>query len=150
MHKISQIKTLSNGILWVEFKDGRQVLYDVEALSCSNPAFLPLFTETALFANARRDAGGYGVSWNDDIDLSAEELWNNGTLLKDETVLTPGCKCPTCGQMIRRKSEAQATASRANLAKRKNKGGRPVNPTSERQRKHAAETAVYATALFHT
>jgi hypothetical protein len=26
----------------------------------------------------RVDAGGYGVSWNDDLDLSEDELWVNG------------------------------------------------------------------------
>nr|DAE08866.1 MAG TPA: Rad50 zinc hook motif [Podoviridae sp. ct8dV2] len=35
--------------------------------------------------------------------------------------LQPGDICPCCGQMIRRKSEAQATASRENGKK----GGRP-------------------------
>ena len=33
-----------------------------------------------LFAQAKVDAGGYGVSWNDDIDISEYELWNIGTL----------------------------------------------------------------------
>jgi hypothetical protein len=27
------------------------------------------------------DTGGYGVIWNDDIDLSRNELYNNGTIL---------------------------------------------------------------------
>ncbi|MDY5912415.1 MAG: DUF2442 domain-containing protein [Inconstantimicrobium porci] len=29
-----------------------------------------------LFEQAQVDAGGYGVSWNDDIDISEYELWN--------------------------------------------------------------------------
>ncbi|HAX51031.1 MAG TPA: DUF2442 domain-containing protein, partial [Lachnospiraceae bacterium] len=28
--------------------------------------------------------GGYGISWNDDVDLECEELWDNG-----KTVATP-------------------------------------------------------------
>lgn len=31
-----------------------------------------------LFAQAKVDVGGYGVSWNDDIDISEYELWNIG------------------------------------------------------------------------
>ncbi|PJI08668.1 MULTISPECIES: DUF2442 domain-containing protein [Clostridium] len=29
-----------------------------------------------LFDQAKIDAGGYGISWNDDIDISEYELWN--------------------------------------------------------------------------
>ncbi len=29
-----------------------------------------------LFAQAVVDTGGYGISWNDDIDISEYELWN--------------------------------------------------------------------------
>ena len=28
------------------------------------------------------DNGGYGVSWNDDIDISEYELWNMGKIIK--------------------------------------------------------------------
>jgi Protein of unknown function (DUF2442) len=31
-----------------------------------------------LFQQARIDVGGYGLSWNDDIDISEFELWNIG------------------------------------------------------------------------
>lgn len=29
-----------------------------------------------LFEQAEVDAGGYGISWNDDIDISEYELWS--------------------------------------------------------------------------
>lgn len=29
-----------------------------------------------LFEQAKVDAGGYGISWSDDIDISEYELWN--------------------------------------------------------------------------
>ena len=31
-----------------------------------------------LFDRVRVDTGGYGISWNDDIDLSCDELYWNG------------------------------------------------------------------------
>ena len=31
-----------------------------------------------LFKSAHVDVGGYGISWNDDIDMSEYELWNIG------------------------------------------------------------------------
>ena len=37
-----------------------------------------------LFQQAQRDAGGYGLSWNDDIDISEFELWNIGENTEDK------------------------------------------------------------------
>lgn len=37
-----------------------------------------------LFQQARIDAGGYGLSWNDDIDISEFELWNIGENTDDK------------------------------------------------------------------
>ncbi|OPJ58456.1 DUF2442 domain-containing protein [Clostridium oryzae] len=31
-----------------------------------------------LFEQVQVDPGGYGISWNDDIDMSEYELWNIG------------------------------------------------------------------------
>lgn len=39
--------------------------------------FQPLKNE-AFFKLVKVDAGGYGVSWNDAVDLSEHELWVNG------------------------------------------------------------------------
>ncbi len=32
-----------------------------------------------LFEKVKVDAGGYGVSWNDNLDLEAETIWQYGT-----------------------------------------------------------------------
>ena len=132
-HKIAEIKALRSFLLWVVFRDGAETLYDVSTLFDKIPAFRDFKNIPGLFEQVKIDVGGYGISWNDDLDLDAEELWANGTMLKDAVELSPGCACPTCGQMLRRKSEAQKIASRSNLARRKSKGGRPVNPNSKRQ-----------------
>lgn len=34
-----------------------------------------------LFEQAKVDSGGYGISWNDDIDISEYELWNIGKII---------------------------------------------------------------------
>ena len=40
-------------------------------------AFRPLQDE-AIFRCAHTDTYGYGVIWNDDIDLAESEIWING------------------------------------------------------------------------
>ena len=45
-----------------------------------NPAFAPLRNDD-LFRDVRIDAGGYGISWSDEIDLSSSEIYECGTAL---------------------------------------------------------------------
>ncbi|MDD2230018.1 MAG: DUF2442 domain-containing protein [Candidatus Cloacimonetes bacterium] len=37
-----------------------------------------LIKDEHLFKQVRADSMGYGVVWNDDLDLSESELWING------------------------------------------------------------------------
>ncbi len=134
-HKIAKIKVLPGMMLWAEFRDGTEVIYNAGLLPSLNPIFQELCNNAGLFEQVKVDGGGYGISWNDELDLDAGEIRNNGIVIKDAAELSPGCACPTCGQKIRRRSEAQANASRANLRKRTHKGGRPVNPESKRQKR---------------
>lgn len=39
---------------------------------------LPPQTINGLFQQVKVDAGGFGISWNDEIDLASEELRING------------------------------------------------------------------------
>ncbi|MBD2443287.1 DUF2442 domain-containing protein [Dolichospermum sp. FACHB-1091] len=41
------------------------------------PIFAPL-RQLAFFQNFQVEQGGYGIVWNEDIDLSEDELWKNG------------------------------------------------------------------------
>ncbi len=65
--------------LLVKFSNGVEKIYDCEQI-LQLEAFRLLRTE-AFFRAVKVDPGGYGVSWNDDIDLSEYELWTNGVEL---------------------------------------------------------------------
>jgi hypothetical protein len=60
----------------VEFDNGVAKVYDCTPLLASS-AFQPLQDE-ALFRCVHADPHGYGVVWNDDIDLAESELWIHG------------------------------------------------------------------------
>jgi len=62
--------------LLVVFENGMEKLYDCAPLLI-RPQFQLLKT-LAFFRAVQVDSGGYGVSWNDDLDLSEYELWMNG------------------------------------------------------------------------
>ena len=40
--------------------------------------FRQLENDPAEFGCVAVDAGGYGIVWSDELDLSCDELWENG------------------------------------------------------------------------
>ena len=77
-HKIKKVTALPGYKLAVLFEDESQKEYDVNPLFGIWSAFQDLKNIDGLFHQVRVDTGGYGISWNDNIDLSCEELWENG------------------------------------------------------------------------
>lgn len=80
-NKIKTIYPIGESKLLAFFVDDDPRLYDVAPLMDKWPAFEAL-KDPALFAQVKVDAGGYGISWNDDIDLSSDEIYNNGEAFK--------------------------------------------------------------------
>lgn len=77
-YKVKTVKALPNFILEVTFINHEIKYYDVTPLFTKWSAFESLKTVQGLFEQVKVDAGGYGISWNDDIDLSCNELFFNG------------------------------------------------------------------------
>lgn len=76
-HTIKSVTPLKNMILDVIFNDGTNKKYDVKNLLKKHNVFNDLKNED-LFNSVKVDIGGYGIIWNEEIDLSSEEIWNNG------------------------------------------------------------------------
>lgn len=83
-NKVKAVSALPGWRLSVQFAEGVTKIYDVEPLFARWPAFTALQNSPELFAEVTVDKGGYGIVWNDDLDLSCNELFENG-----ETVRTP-------------------------------------------------------------
>ena len=81
-HKIKSVKPLSDMVLYIEFNDGNVKHYDVKPLINKWEVFKDL-KENNLFDFVSVDTGGYGIVWNDYIDLSCNELWENGKNAED-------------------------------------------------------------------
>lgn len=52
--------------------------YNIGHLFDKKNDFKVLSNITSLFEQVKIDAGCYGISWNDDLDLSCKELYFNG------------------------------------------------------------------------
>jgi hypothetical protein len=74
--KVESVRPLDGKRLWVMFGNGVERIYD-----CNQLLHLEMFhalKDDAFFKLVKVDAGGYGISWNDDVDLSEYEVWVNG------------------------------------------------------------------------
>ena len=83
-HKVKAVNALPDYRLSVQFAEGVTKIYDVKPLFKKWAAFRALEDSAELFCGVEVDAGGYGIVWNDEIDLSCDELFENG-----ETIKTP-------------------------------------------------------------
>ena len=77
-HRIKEVKTLDKFVVLAIFQDGTEKRYDVSRLFVDYPQFFQLEKEVGLFEKVAVDVGGYGISGNDELDLAAEEIWENG------------------------------------------------------------------------
>lgn len=80
--KVKNVEPLQNLILRVTFENGIIKRYDVKPLTERIDEFKALFNN-AVFKNVKTDLGGYGISWNDFLDLECTELWENGIVESD-------------------------------------------------------------------
>lgn len=77
-HKVKSVTPLPNYKLLIHFADGVAKQYDVKPLFESMEDFKAFQMIPGLFEQVIADPGGYGISWNDDLDLACDELWANG------------------------------------------------------------------------
>ena len=76
-HKVKSVVPMQELKLLLEFQDDTKKIYDIKPLLKKWPAFQALYSVPKLFEQVHVDAGGYAVIWNDDIDLSCDELYDN-------------------------------------------------------------------------
>lgn len=81
--RVQSVTLLPGKRLRVTFSSGVCKVYDCTPLLKSEP-FAPLKSE-AFFRRAHPAHGGYGVVWNDEVDLSESELWLYGKVEEGRT-----------------------------------------------------------------
>ena len=74
--KIVRAEAIGERVIRFEFANREIKDYDISYL-IDKPMFL-LLQKPAFFRNFKVEPGGYGLVWNDDIDISEYELWIKG------------------------------------------------------------------------
>jgi hypothetical protein len=83
--RIHQAKAIDNVTLVVEFTNQEVKKYNISHL-LANPIFSPL-RQSAFFKSFKVEPGGYGIVWNEEIDLSEYEFWKSGVALTEGEAL---------------------------------------------------------------
>jgi hypothetical protein len=84
--RIESIAPSGPSRLIVRFDNGITKEYDCAPLLDRSP--FRCLGHPGFFRTVRVDPGGYGVSWDDTVDLSEYELWTNGIAVEGEVTPT--------------------------------------------------------------
>lgn len=76
--KITSLATLPDYILLVGFSTDEYKKFDIKPLIKKYPPFKALLETKGLYEQAKIDVGGYGIVWNDYLDLSADGVYEQG------------------------------------------------------------------------
>lgn len=74
--KILSAQPLESKKLLIKFTNGIEKIYNCKPLMEKFESFKALENEV-FFKQVKVDGGGYGISWDDKVDLSEYELWTN-------------------------------------------------------------------------
>lgn len=76
--KITSLATLPDYIILVGFASGEYKQFDLKPLINKYAPFKSLTEVTGLYEQAKIDMGGYGIVWNDELDISADGIYEKG------------------------------------------------------------------------
>ena len=84
--KVLEVYPQQDQSLRVLFDNGVEKIYDCKPII--EKFDFQILRNEAFFKLVHVDPGGYGISWNADIDLSEYELWTNGTAVENLSHIT--------------------------------------------------------------
>jgi hypothetical protein len=82
--RIVSAKAIDDRVLAIEFTNHEMKKYDISKL-LDKPMFTLLKNPT-FFRSFQIEPGGYALIWNNDLDISEYELWENGVSVTDKDI----------------------------------------------------------------
>lgn len=80
LHKATKIEYRDGTVLELSFNDGCVKQFDLALMFESYPQLRAL-TDRVLFTSGKLSPGGYGVVWNEELDLDASTVYLDGLLV---------------------------------------------------------------------
>lgn len=87
-HCIQHATMITPEIIQAVFIGGEVIQYNLRQVISTFPQFQEIMKNPQLASQLSTDVGGYGISWNDELDLDAETIWKDGVLIRIESVST--------------------------------------------------------------
>ncbi len=78
--RVKSVEALPDYQLLVSFRNGERRLYDFKPNL--DLEIFQLLRNEVFFRAVKADSHGYGIIWNDDMDLAESELWLKGKPLE--------------------------------------------------------------------
>lgn len=78
IHRIKEVKILTDYRLFAVFDDGKTVIYDVKEDIQSLPGYKRLQTEQGLFKMVKLDESRTCIYWSPEIDLPSDTIYEYG------------------------------------------------------------------------
>ena len=83
--RAKSVKFLDDVKVELTFIDGSVVLFDLSKMFSKYPQ-LKALEDRKLFESGHLDTGGYGIIWNDELDFSAQSIYEDGKIVRKESV----------------------------------------------------------------
>lgn len=77
-HTVQSVRPLPDFHLHILFRNGEKKVYDTNPLIKTHETFQSFTLTHGLFEQVKVDKGGYGIYWNENIDIGCNELYVNG------------------------------------------------------------------------
>jgi hypothetical protein len=77
-HTVESVEVLPDFHLSVLFRTGEKKIYDIHPLFEKHEPFQSFMLTHGLFEQVMVAGGGYGIYWNEKLDISCNELYING------------------------------------------------------------------------
>lgn len=87
-YRIKELTACDDYTLHAIFTNGIEKVYDIRNMFHVYKPMLAL-EDIELFKKAKISPGGYAVEWNDELDLDANEIWEDGIETGNKYYLTP-------------------------------------------------------------
>ena len=81
-HKAVDMRFLDGTAMEVTFQDGKVKRYDMASLFSKYPQLRAL-EDRKLFLSGKL-MGAYGIMWNDDLDVEAETIYEDGIIVRED------------------------------------------------------------------
>ena len=81
--RVVSVKPLDNCKLFVRFNNRIEKEYDAKNLFEELDYLTKLEHNKQLFDSVKVDVKGHAIYWNEDLDIPAYELWENGVMIVD-------------------------------------------------------------------